>query len=100
MKPRVLFLTFMPSPYKQELFQALHASGRMTIRVLYCIRSAPDRAWVKPSISLYEEVLSGTTIGWLGSSAHFNPGIAEVLKNDDSDVVVLGDYSAPTTQIA
>ena len=100
MKPRVLFLTVMPSPYQQELFQALHASGRMTIRVLYCTRSAPDRAWAYPSLSLYEEVLPGTTIGWLGPSAHFNPGIAEILRNDDSDLVVLGDYSAPTTQIA
>ena len=100
MQTRVLFLTVMPSPYQQELFQALHADGRIKIRVLYCSRSAPDRNWVQVSLSPYEQVLSGTTIGWLGPSAHLNPGIAEILKKEESDLFVLGDYSAPTTQIA
>ena len=100
MNRRALFLTVMPSPYQRELFHALHSDGRMEIRVLYCAQVAHDRNWSIPALNRYEEILPGKTIGWLGPSAHFNPGIIKVLRNDASDLFVLGDYSAPTTQIA
>src|SRR5262249_5970272 len=38
--------------------------------------------------------------GWLGPSAHFNPGIIKILREDTSNLFVLSDYSALTTQIA
>ena len=97
---RALFLTVMPSPYQRELFNALHSDGRMEIRVLYCTRVAHDRNWSIPALNPFEEVLPGKTIGWLGPSAHFNPGIIKILRQDTSDLFVLSDYSALTTQIA
>ncbi len=100
MRPRVLFLTVMPSPYQRELFQALRSDGRISIRVLYYTDTAPDRNWMIGSLSAFERILPGRTIGWLGPSAHVNRGIAEVLKQESSDLFVLSDYSAPTTQIA
>jgi glycosyltransferase involved in cell wall biosynthesis len=100
MHRRALFLTVMPSPYQRELFNALHSDGRMKIRVLYCTRVAHDRNWSIPALNPYEEILPGKTIGWLGPSAHFNPGIIKILRDDASDLFVLSDYSAPTTQIA
>jgi len=100
MRRRALFLTVMPSPYQRELFEALHSDGRMEVRVLYCRRDARDRNWSIPALNSYEKVLSGTTIGWLGPSAHFNPGIIKILRDDTSNLFVLSDYSAPTTQIA
>ena len=100
MRRRALFLTVMPSPYQRELFKALHSDGRMEIRVLYCTQGAHDRNWSIPALNPYENVLPGKTIGWLGLSAHFNPGIIKILRNDASDLFVLSDYSAPTTQIA
>jgi glycosyltransferase involved in cell wall biosynthesis len=90
----------MPSPYQRELFEALQASGHMGIRVLYCTRDAHDRDWSAVPLRSYERILPGHTIGLLGPSAHFNPGIVKVLRDDPSDLFVLGDYSAPTTQIA
>jgi glycosyltransferase involved in cell wall biosynthesis len=90
----------MPSPYQRELFSALHSDGRIKIRVLYYTHFAHDRNWSNPAMNPYEEVLSGKTIGWLGRSAWFNPGIIKILRDDDSDLFVLSDYSAPTTQIA
>lgn len=90
----------MPSPYQRELFEALRAGGHMDIRVLYCTRDAHDRDWSAVPLHGYERILPGRTIGLLGPSAHFNPGIVEILRNDPSDLFVLGDYSAPTTQIA
>jgi glycosyltransferase involved in cell wall biosynthesis len=90
----------MPSPYQRELFQALHSDGRMQVRVLYCTRRTPDRNWALAALNPYEEVLPGKTIEWLGPSVHFNPSIIGILRNDPSDLFVVSDYSALTTQIA
>ena len=90
----------MPSPYQRDLFRALHADGRMQIRVLYYTASATDRNWTPASLSAYEDILPGGTIGWLGTSAHLNPKVLNALKAQDYDVCVVGDYSAPTTQLA
>src|SRR6516225_9247939 len=100
MHRRALFLTVMPSPYQRELFSALHSDGRMEIRVLYYAQVAHDRNWSIPALNPFEKVLPGKTIGWLGPSAHFNPDIIKILRQDTSDLFVLSDYSAPTTQIA
>jgi glycosyltransferase involved in cell wall biosynthesis len=100
MPPRVLFLTVMPSPYQRELFKALHADERVDIQVWYYTKSASDRNWSLAPLSSYEQILRGTTLKWLGSSAHLNYGIARLLKEDSSDIFVISDYSAPTTQIA
>jgi glycosyltransferase involved in cell wall biosynthesis len=90
----------MPSPYQRELFNALYSDGRMQIRVLYCAQVAHDRNWSIPGLNPFEEVLPGKTIGWLGPSAHFNPCIIKILREDTSNLFVLSDYSALTTQIA
>jgi glycosyltransferase involved in cell wall biosynthesis len=100
MHRRALFLTVMPSPYQRELFNALQSDGRMEIRVLYCTQFARDRNWSTPGLNPFEEILPGKTIGWLGPSAHFNPCIIKILREDTSDLFVLSDYSALTTQIA
>src|SRR5262245_23922364 len=100
MRPRILFLTVMPSPYQRQLFQALHLDGRMEIRVLYCARTVEDRNWSVASLSPYEKVLPGRAIRWLDRAAHFNPSIAKILQNETSNLFVLSNYSAPTTQIA
>ena len=100
MLPRVLFLTVMPSPYQRELFKALRSDGRIGIRVLYYTNAAADRNWTVGPLSVCEEILPGRALGWLGRSAHLNRGIAGLLKNDSSELFVLSDYSAPTTQIA
>ena len=97
---RILFLTVMPSPYQRELFQALHADGRIGVRVLYYTNTAMDRDWTLGPLSACEEILPGRTLRWLGPSAHLNQGIARLLYNDSSELFVLSDYSALTTQIA
>ena len=88
----------MPSPYQRQLFQAL--DGRLDVRVLYCTHSAADRHWSIGSPAMYEEVLPGTTINWLGPSAHLNPSVTKRLKEDEFDLFVVADYSSLTSQIA
>ena len=97
---RVLFLTVMPSPYQRQLFQALHLDGRLDVRVLYCTHSAADRHWSIGSLAAYEEVLPGTTIKWLGPSAHLNRSVTKRLKEDLFDLFVVADYSSLTSQLA
>jgi len=72
----------------------------MIIRVLYYTNTAADRNWSIGPLYDYEEILPGRTIRWLGPSAHVNRGIVELLKQESSELFVLSDYSAPTTQIA
>jgi len=100
MRARVVFLTVMPSPYQRELFKAMHADRRLDIRVLYCTKNASDRDWDPCSLFPFEEILPGTTLDWLGASAHLNAGIAQLVLKEHADLFILGDYSAPTTQIA
>src|SRR5262249_28899624 len=100
LRPRIVFLTVMPSPYQRQLFQALHSDGRIEIRVLYCARTVEDRNWSVTSLYPYEEVLPGGAIRWLDRGAHFNPSIYKILRNDTSSLFVLSNYSAPTTQVA
>lgn len=99
-RPRITFLTVMPSPYQRQLFRALRCDGRYKIRVLYYTHSAPDRNWEIGSLSPFETVMPGKTLTWLGSSAHLNARVYKALLDDASDLFVLSDYSAPTTQIA
>jgi len=87
----------MPSPYQREVFGAPHSDGRMQIRVLCCAQTEHDCNWSIPALNPYEEVLPSKTIGWLGPSAHFNPGIIKILREDTSDLF-LSDYSVLTTQ--
>ena len=60
----------------------------------------PDRNWSIGSLSAYEEILPGRTIGWLGPSAHLTKGLPRSSNKSPSELFVLSDYSAPTTQIA
>ena len=90
----------MPSPYQQQLFQALHSDGRLDVRVLYCTHSAADRHWSNGSLAAYEEVLPGTTLHWLGSSAHLNASVVQRLEEKGFDLCVVADYSSPTSQLA
>jgi len=99
-RPRVLFLTVIPSPYQRELFHALHSDGRMEIQVLYYSIEASDRNWSIKPLNHYEKILPGITVHLLGPSAHLNPNILGVLSKESSDFVVVSDYSAPTAQIA
>lgn len=97
---RLLFITVMPSPYQRELFAAMNASNSLRAEVLYCVDTVPDRDWEATPLGQHETVLAGRTLSWLGRSAHYNPGIARIIDDRQADLVVVGDYSAPTTQLA
>ena len=44
-KQKVIVVTYLPSPYQVELFNALAGHGTIQLKVLYLHESSPDRQW-------------------------------------------------------
>jgi glycosyltransferase involved in cell wall biosynthesis len=97
---RLTFLTVIPSPYQRQLFRALDGSGHFDLRVFYYAATARDRQWKNGELASFETILPGTTLHFLGDSAHLNPGVVRVLSRNAAGLVVISDYSAPTAQLA
>src|SRR5437763_883492 len=95
---RVAFLTPMPSPYIQDLFEAMHLDGRIEIGVFYMEMSAHDTHWGDASMPTYARVLPGKGYLALGIRFHINPGACRVISAWRPDVVVVGGYSSITCQ--
>ena len=71
---KVCFLTVMPSPYTQDLFDAMWRDGRIQPRVLYLEMAAPDTFWGNVPLPDYATVLPGFWLHFLGGRVHFNRG--------------------------
>lgn len=54
----ILFTTAMPVPYQVELFDALAASGKVDIAVLYSMRKHACRSWNSPELAHTHRILS------------------------------------------
>src|SRR5262249_37637647 len=46
----VVVLSFIPSPYQVELFDAIHDSGRISLKVIYAARGVAGTPWSEPAI--------------------------------------------------
>jgi glycosyltransferase involved in cell wall biosynthesis len=97
---KLLFLTVMPSPYQQQLFAAMAAADGFSVTVRYFTAGALDREWFPPVLAAYEKVMAGSTLSFLGSSAHWNPLVVAEVASVSADLVIVSDYSAPTAQLA
>src|SRR5262245_39511986 len=63
---RIAFLTPMPSPYVQDLFEAMQQDGRVMVRVFYMEMAAPDTHWGDARLPSYASILPGTAFQALG----------------------------------
>jgi glycosyltransferase involved in cell wall biosynthesis len=95
---KATFLTVMPSPYTQDLFQAMHRDGRISPRVFYLEMAAPDTYWGKVSLPEYATVLPGFWFPFLGGRMHINRGAIRAIAAVESDVVVVAGYAGVTNQ--
>lgn len=59
----VCVVTFIPSPYQVELFDAIAAAGNLAIRVIYVAPSEPGRQWSARALSHDAETLGTTSVG-------------------------------------
>lgn len=97
---KLTFLTVMPSPYQRQLFKQIDQSGLVDLKVVYYTFGANDRDWEKPTLEPFELVLPGSTLTSIGNSAHLNLSVRHWLKERQSDLTIISDYSAPTAQLA
>ena len=97
---KITFLTVMPSPYVQDLFAALAADDRIQLTVWYLEQVAPDTYWGEQQMPDYAQVLPGKWYGFLGARVHWNPGIADLIRNSDADLFVIVGYIGLTNQVA
>lgn len=88
-RPRVLFITIVPSPYQRDLFRALAARDDVDLHVYYMEKSSPDSPWPAPSLQGYEQVLAGFWIPLGGVRWHVNWRLHEL---ESADFVVLSSY--------
>jgi glycosyltransferase involved in cell wall biosynthesis len=58
----VLFTTPLPVPYQAELFDALAASGKVDIHVLYTWRTHTDRTWESQRLAHNHSILSELSV--------------------------------------
>ena len=96
---KVAFQSVMPSPYMQDLFNAMSRDPRFQLRVYYLEMAAPDTYWGQQPLPEYAEILPGRWFWFAGGRIHYNPGAARRILHDDPDVVVVNGYSGLTNQI-
>lgn len=84
----LIVLTHIQSPYQAELFDAVAAKGRFSLRVLYLHRHADDRLW-SPSKYQHEAIFLDDK----------TTQIAEVLESiQNARLVIFNYYNAPLAQ--
>jgi len=97
-RPRVLYLTNVPAPYRVSFFNELSTTCDLT--VLFERRHARDRnaAWSSSEPRTFQEIqLRG--IGTAADAA-LCPGVLRHLRRSTFDAVVIGMYSTPTAMLA
>lgn len=103
---RILFLTNVPTPYRIPFLNALSselASRGAILQVAYCAERERHRAWaIDLTTQRFEwAVLPGVHPRIGPATAHFNPGIASMLRRHPPDVMLAaGAWNTPTVLFA
>jgi glycosyltransferase involved in cell wall biosynthesis len=95
---RVAFLTVMPTPYSQDLFESMQRDGRISPQVFYLEMAAPDTYWGEVPLPDFATVLPGLWVPCLGGRLHLNSGAIRAIAASDPDVVVVAGYAGLTNQ--
>jgi len=96
---RVLWLTFIPSPYRLAFFEELAKHCELTV-LFERVNSAKTRGntWDNFSFNGYEgKVLSGITIGGYDK---FCPSVVKYLSKKKYDIIVVSNPTSPTGILA
>lgn len=103
---RILFLTNIPTPYRNAFYDSLHdmaiAEGD-SLTVLYCARTEPRRHWpYDPSAMRHNhEVMDGIHLQLKKWHTHINVDVISRLNRFQPDVVgIAGAWNTPTMLLA
>jgi len=94
-RPRVLFVTIVPSPYQRDLFCELAKCQEVALSVWYLEAASPDSPWPKTQLETYERVLPGFWIPVFGTRWHINWALPDVAS---FDFVILSSFTSLTGQ--
>ena len=98
---KLLYITNIPTPYRNFRFNALadicHKNG-LSLHVLYMNESEPDRTWqinYEDMQHTYTVFSRQTVKKALGMWMHVTPGLQRFLLRTDYDIAVLGGLASP-----
>lgn len=97
-KPRILYLTNIPSPYRVEFFNEL--TKYMDVTVAFELRNAKNRdeAWQSEENYKFKAVFMKPLITRTESA--YCPEVFKLLKEFKNDIIVVGGYATPTGMAA
>lgn len=101
MNKKLLYITNIPTPYRNSRFNALSlvcAEHGLLLEVLYMNESEPDRAWtINPNDMKHRyKVFSKSKVRMaLGMWMHFSPKLQAYLMRCDYDIAILGGLASP-----
>ena len=104
-RPRVAFLTPLPTPYRQPLLERLVENSDWDMVVYYFSASESDRSWIVrvPESDPRYRVLPGRSLASMGKKSfinHWNPTLFGELDAGRFDVVVIPGYALLSSQMA
>jgi glycosyltransferase involved in cell wall biosynthesis len=106
LRPRVLVLSEIPTPYRLPIYRLLAESGQIELDLVFLAESEPDRPW------RLEQDLAGVPHSVLPGYAptirtrrntfvyEINPGIFGLLRSKRWDLIVIGGYAVFAEQTA
>lgn len=94
-RPRLVCITDVPTPYRNHLFDALHAELRrrqILFEVWFMAAAAPDRFWAfGERLGDYQyRIWRGLHPAWNGWAYHVNPGMAASLVASPPTWILMG----------
>jgi len=102
---KLLYITNIPTPYRQKRFNRLSQlllKNGIELEVLYMAKTEPNRNWVlkkdtfKYSYNIYKGI--HPVVG--GMFAHFNPSLLIRLLKNDYQMAIVGGMASPTHWLA
>ena len=89
-------VSVVPSPYQQDIFQALARYEGLSVSVYYLEHESPDSPWPRSTLRSFERVLPGFWLSIGGARFHI---VTEPAKLEQHDVVILNSLTSSLSQI-
>ena len=95
-KPTLLVISRIPAPYREILFQRLHACNKIKLKVIYQYNGREGTAWAKNEKGLGEELtyeneaLLESPVGLIKELLTFFPAILKIKRNNPNLLLIHG----------
>jgi glycosyltransferase involved in cell wall biosynthesis len=106
LRPRILVLTEIPTPYRLPIYRLLAESGKVELELVFLAENEPDRPWQLETdlAEIPHRVLPGYSPAIRTRRNTFvyevNPGILRLLRSKPWDAIVIGGYAVFAEQAA